>query len=73
MQQTVAFGKGFPQFFRPARGPESLAAILPAATVTPRNIDHLKTDRAEQDILFELLLKLGLDPCVPIETRIFNL
>ncbi len=35
------------------------------------SIDHLKTDRTEQDILFELLLKLGLDLCVPIETRIF--
>jgi adenine-specific DNA-methyltransferase len=29
----------------------------------------LKADRREQDILFELLLKLGLDLCVPIETR----
>ncbi|MDP1589462.1 MAG: hypothetical protein Q8M07_17050, partial [Prosthecobacter sp.] len=29
----------------------------------------LKTDRTEQDILFELLLKLGLDLCVPIETK----
>ena len=26
-----------------------------------------KSDRTEQDILFELLLKLGLDLCVPIE------
>ncbi len=33
------------------------------------SIEHLKTDRSEQDILFELLLKLGLDLCVPIETR----
>jgi adenine-specific DNA-methyltransferase len=33
------------------------------------SIEHLKTDRTEQDILFELLLKLGLDLCVPIETR----
>jgi adenine-specific DNA-methyltransferase len=33
------------------------------------SIEHLKTDRAEQDILFELLLKLGLDLCVPIETQ----
>ncbi|OQX13579.1 MAG: site-specific DNA-methyltransferase [Desulfobulbaceae bacterium A2] len=33
------------------------------------SIDHLKADRTEQDILFELLLKLGLDLCVPIETR----
>jgi adenine-specific DNA-methyltransferase len=33
------------------------------------SIEHLKTDRTEQDILFELLLKLGLDLCVPIERR----
>ena len=31
--------------------------------------DHLKADRSESDILYELLLKLGLDLCVPIETR----
>ena len=33
------------------------------------SIEHLKTDRTEQDILFELLLKLGLDLCVPMEQR----
>ena len=33
------------------------------------SIEHLKTDRTEQDILFELLLKLGLDLCVPIATK----
>ena len=33
------------------------------------SIEHLKTDRNEQDILFELLLKLGLDLCVPIEQK----
>jgi len=33
------------------------------------NIEHLKTDRTEQDILFELLLKLGIDLCAPIETK----
>jgi adenine-specific DNA-methyltransferase len=33
------------------------------------SIEHLKTRRTEQDILFELLLKLGLDLCVPIETK----
>ena len=33
------------------------------------SIEHLKTDRTETDILYELLLKLGLDLCVPIETR----
>ncbi len=34
------------------------------------SVDHLKTDRTESDILFELLLKLGLDLTVPIETKI---
>ena len=33
------------------------------------NIDHIKSDRSEEDILYELLLKLGLDLCIPIETR----
>ena len=33
------------------------------------NLDHVEHDRTEQDILYELLLKLGLDLCVPIETR----
>jgi adenine-specific DNA-methyltransferase len=33
------------------------------------SVEHLKTDRTEQDILFELLLKFGLDLCVPIETQ----
>jgi adenine-specific DNA-methyltransferase len=33
------------------------------------SIEHLKADRTEQDILFELLLKLGLDLTVPIEQR----
>jgi adenine-specific DNA-methyltransferase len=31
--------------------------------------EHLKADRTEQDILYELLLKLGLDLCVPMETK----
>jgi adenine-specific DNA-methyltransferase len=31
--------------------------------------EHLKAERSENDILFELLLKLGLDLTVPIETR----
>ncbi len=42
----------------------------------PRNLEesleHLKTDRSETDILYELLLKLGLDLCVPIEKRIIS-
>ena len=33
------------------------------------SIEHLKTDRTEKDILFELLLKLGLDLTVPIEQK----
>ncbi|MBM4388892.1 MAG: site-specific DNA-methyltransferase, partial [Deltaproteobacteria bacterium] len=33
------------------------------------SIEHLKTGRSEADILYELLLKLGLDLCVPIEKR----
>ena len=33
------------------------------------SIDHIKSDRSEEDILYELLLKLGLDLCVPIESR----
>ena len=33
------------------------------------SLDHIKSDRSEEDILYELLLKLGLDLCVPIETR----
>ena len=33
------------------------------------SVDHLKTDRTEQDILFELLLKLGLDLTVAMETN----
>ena len=33
------------------------------------SVDHIKSDRSEDDILYELLLKLGLDLCVPIETR----
>ncbi len=32
-------------------------------------VQHLKPGRTETDILYELLLKLGLDLCVPIETR----
>ena len=42
---------------------EKLAETLDAS------IEHLKTDRTEQDILFELLLKLGLDLTVPIVQR----
>jgi len=33
------------------------------------SIEHLKPGRSEADVLYELLLKLGLDLCVPIETQ----
>lgn len=32
-------------------------------------VDHLKPERSEQDMLYEMLLKRGLDLCVPIEER----
>ncbi|MFM2172828.1 MAG: hypothetical protein RLZZ54_755 [Cyanobacteriota bacterium] len=31
--------------------------------------ENIKQDRSEQDILYELLLKLGLDLCVPVEQK----
>ena len=33
------------------------------------SVDHIKSDRSELDILYELLLRLGLDLCVPIKRR----
>ena len=33
------------------------------------NLEHIKSGRSESDILYEMLLKLGLDICVPIEAR----
>jgi adenine-specific DNA-methyltransferase len=33
------------------------------------SVDNIKPGRTEQDILYELLLKRGLDLCVPIETK----
>jgi adenine-specific DNA-methyltransferase len=34
-----------------------------------KNAEHLVQGRKEQDVLYELLLKLGLDLCVPIEAK----
>jgi adenine-specific DNA-methyltransferase len=34
-----------------------------------RAVEHIKSDRSESDVLCELLLKLGLDLCVPIEEK----
>ena len=33
------------------------------------SIEHIKPDRSENDVLYELLLKLGLDLCVPIDEK----
>ena len=33
------------------------------------SVEHVKVDRSEADVLYELLLKLDLDLCVPIEAR----
>lgn len=43
--------------------PDELEGALAAG------LDHIESGRTEQDILYELLLKLGLDLCVPIEAR----
>ncbi|MEE9394840.1 MAG: site-specific DNA-methyltransferase [Planctomycetota bacterium] len=43
--------------------PEDLEAALFGG------VEHLHEGRTEQDVLYELLLKLGLDLCVPIEER----
>ena len=32
-------------------------------------VNHIEPGRTEKDILYELLLKLGLDLCIPIETK----
>jgi adenine-specific DNA-methyltransferase len=33
------------------------------------SVEHIKPDRTEQDVLYELFLKLGLDLATPIETK----
>lgn len=33
------------------------------------NLEHIQHGRSDDDVLYELLLKLGLDLCVPIERR----
>ncbi|MFP3495696.1 site-specific DNA-methyltransferase [Pseudomonas sp. SIMBA_059] len=43
--------------------PENLAQTLFS------HQDHLVTGRSESDVLYELLLKLGIDLCVPIEPK----
>ena len=34
------------------------------------SVEHIREGRSEEDILYELLLKLGLDLCAPIATRV---
>jgi adenine-specific DNA-methyltransferase len=68
--QDVALDLGFRVFkldssnireWEPSR--EDIAESLEA------HVQNLRTNRTEQDILYELLLKRGLDLCVPIETK----
>ena len=33
------------------------------------HVENIKEDRTEQDIFFEILLKMGLDLCTPVESR----
>ncbi len=33
------------------------------------NLEHIQQGRTDDDVLYEILLKLGLDLCVPIEQR----
>ncbi len=42
----------------------------PIDEVLLASVEHIKSERNEEDVLYELLLKLGLDPCVPIVQRI---
>jgi len=37
-----------------------------------KSVEHLMPGRSEADVLYEVLLKRGLDLCVPIETRILG-
>ena len=41
-------------------------------TTLQLSVDSLKSDRSDMDILFELLLKLGLDLCTRIEARVIG-
>ena len=34
------------------------------------SIEHIKSGRTQEDLLYELLLRQGLDLCMPIETRV---
>jgi adenine-specific DNA-methyltransferase len=50
----------------------NIRAWQPTGNLTQDLIDnvlHLQAGRSDDDVLYELLLKLGLDLCVPIETR----
>lgn len=53
--------------------PSNIVAWVPDPTdlegTLLANTEHLVPGRTEQDVLYELLLKLGLDLCVPIEKK----
>ena len=33
------------------------------------HVENIREDRTDQDVLFEILLKMGLDLCIPVESR----
>jgi adenine-specific DNA-methyltransferase len=41
----------------------------PTSASLQSRIDHIRTGRTNDDLLYEILLKLGLDLCVPIQAR----
>lgn len=36
------------------------------------NIDHIKSDRSDMDVVYEILLKFGLDLSVPIQSKVIE-
>ena len=46
-----------------------LPTVTILVTPLPERAEHIFAGRSEDDILYELLLKLGLDLCLRIETR----
>lgn len=47
--------------------PQAAATDLSGSLL--RGVEHIKADRDEQDVLYELLLKLGLDLTVPVSAK----
>jgi hypothetical protein len=54
----------------------NIRALIPDAATLEQSLfshqNHLVVDRSDSDVLYELLLKRGLDLCVPIETKFID-